>query len=66
MRALAGESSISQSDSGVPMISTKTKLLAILEVLAVYGWSRFCLSSGPQRGLYNGKRKLSAGPTPAC
>jgi hypothetical protein len=37
MKALAGESSIRQSDTGVPMISTKTKLLAILEVLVVYG-----------------------------
>ena len=37
MKALVGESSIRQSGTGVPAISTKAKLLAILEVLVVYG-----------------------------
>ena len=52
MNALVGEPSIRPSDSGVPTISTGRKLLAILEVLAVYGVVQVLLVFWTSTGIF--------------
>ena len=52
MKALVGESSIRQSDTGVPTTSTKTKLLAILEVLVVYSVVQVLLVFWTSTGIF--------------
>ena len=61
MKALVGEPSTRPSDTGVPSISTKAKLLAVLEVLAVYSVVQVLLIFWTSTGIFsvgNGKSRL--------